>query len=245
MDLSISHIEVIPLRIGKPKSSELLQDVDSGESEKLSPLWVKLHLTHLGIIWDEELQQTTQCQRVVEDRTSKQCKSCTFKRRKGTAFSIGKDNYDETRNVQKIKMKINYIHDRIAEINGGQLKQTILPMMIIPSQDPSDINGIPCIVRVFSDFLDSDEIRIYPSKNNLSATTAVPEGRILILSHVVAHAFDNVHHLCCIDMKPEDNLQNVLSQPFQCSTSSSNYTSSDNLILSSFDPEIVRSLALR
>jgi len=208
----LSLIEVSPLVLWNVGGSD--SDHCEKHRESISSPFVKLNLysRSLRVIWDKHSESC-------RDDEKKNVR--IFETSQGTAYVCDNAHSRMDRAGEKealIEKVETDLLRRDAELRKtyygketswstpheiARARKTVLPIVIIPSEDPSDVNGIPCLIRVYSSFRQA-RIPSCSRKRNISADVAIEivDGSIVqILPPIIATAIDTKLQICCVSMQ--------------------------------------------
>ncbi len=286
--LTLPLIEVSPLVLlgkknnnsgGKSYHFEKFRQSISSPLVKLS-----LYSKSLGVIWDKCDEK--ECDLSFRNISSKDCcdypnnftdeskrKIRKFEILQGTAYLCNESRInraDKQALIQRVKMELrNDVELRTTyekEASWIRLHDTVrrqimvLPTVAIPSENPSDVNGIPCLIRVYAC---SNRGRKSNCKPKDASIRIVDGSMVQVLPPTIAIAIDRKLQTCCVLMQ-SDNFSVALSnRPQQALLFAPSISledlflgvselqngpkeaANDIRVLSHFEPETTKSLTFR
>jgi hypothetical protein len=282
----LSLIQVSPLILKNCDEANTTKKEHYKDNESLSSPLVKLNLYSMPIkvMWDDHDdndygerkcndQNNLKSNNSVEIQMneSKEDIRRKFQACQGTLYinSNDENKYSKKDIIDRIRMQLVRKRIKMRETSGQEdphidrleqgINPLVLPMMILPSQDPSNSNGIPCLIRVFSGCNQRGIPHYNPAKHSKENPAHIMDGTLVqILPPIISTAIDRKLQLCCVETKtktptfPKQILKlnhNISLKDSLSGISELNYGQkeviNDTHVLSRFEPETKRSLVLR
>ena len=221
----ISMIQVSPLLVESHTDNNggnkrtIMRSTKLQSNQSLSSPVVKMSLCSMSlqVIWDDDPNLNNVS--VSDDDLERSMNSHQFRVKEGTAFlSVDSDQNSGIVSKKNMIERINLVKDKLElvdrmDVDTKQTKKNkqsklIVPFVNLPSQDPTNIHGIPCLIRVYSGLPQNNISSHSPIQSNINIRTQtyldVNGALIHILPAVYTKAIDESYKLCCIEVQTQN-----------------------------------------